>query len=603
MTAQARSDTATMKALTETPLNSPAIIMWLLVMLGPPVIAGLLVQYDYLQDLEHVSTERLTLYEMTLESELQKYEYLPYLISENGMVSTFLIKGGDKLPINRFLYRVNAIAGSSVVYLIDTNGIVMAASNWDRTNNFIGLDLAFRPYFKDAMQGLQGKFFGVGITAGEPGFYISHPIRHEGVVIGVAVAKIALTPLEKLWRKGGETLFVSDSNGVIVLTSRPAWKYMTLTPLDTAILRKIQNQEHYPGLDLRHLPSTTQTRLGMVQEVTIGKERFIQNARAIPGTDWKINYLSPQGPLWERTLSVSLITFVFLGLAILTRLFLRERRQKKLSRQQAIEANHIRDINRQLAQEIEERKKTEQELRDAQEELVQAGKLAALGEMATAIAHELNQPIAATKTYIASCRLMLERDDLSKLEPTLRKISNLGDRMANVTGQLKSFARRSSEKSSEFDLRQAIEEALNLMKHQFHVENCALELSMPDYPVTIKGDRMRLEQVLINLFRNALDALQETESALIGVKLTKVKERAKIHVWDNGPGIAEELGKKIFEPFVTTKKEGSGVGLGLSISYKIIKDMQGDFRATNRDTQGAEFFVHIPLANKQQEKE
>lgn len=140
----------------------------LLILLGIPFLIGLLVQYNYIQDLERVSDERLTLYEMTLESELQKYEYLPYLISENGMVSEFLAKGGDALPINRFLYRVNNIAGSSVVYIIGTDGIVSAASNWDKPNNFIDLDLSFRPYFKDAMRGKEGQFFGVCITVGEP---------------------------------------------------------------------------------------------------------------------------------------------------------------------------------------------------------------------------------------------------------------------------------------------------------------------------------------------------------------------------------------------------------------------------------------------------
>ncbi|MGE4193579.1 MAG: ATP-binding protein [Pseudodesulfovibrio sp.] len=587
--------------LNETRFNAPAVTMGLLLLVGLPFIVGLLVQYDYLQELKQVSDERLTLYEMTLDSELRKYEYLPYLISENGMVSAFLTKGGEGVPVNRFLKRVNTIAESSVVYIIGTDGIVKAASNWDRPNAFIGLDLGFRPYFRDAMEGRQGTFFGVGITRGEPGIYISHPIKDKAEVIGVAVAKIALSPLEHLWKEGGETLFVTDANGVIVLTSRPSWKYMSLTPLDEGTIQEIHNREHYPRFQLKHLPWKTRTRFGFVQETTIGKERFLMNTRGISGTDWKISYLTPQAPLWERTLGVSLTTFVLLGLAVLTRLFLRERRQREISRQQAVEANRIRDINRQLEQEVEERKRTEHELRAAQEELIQAGKLAALGEMATAIAHELNQPIAATKTYVASCRLMLKRDKLDDLDPTLRKVSELGDRMAKVTGQLKSFARKTTDKEIEFDLRQAVKEALNLMKHQFVVENCDLKLSMPGQPVLVMGDRMRMEQVLINLFRNGLDALQDTPEPLIGVRLYEDGDRATIHVWDNGPGIAEEVGKKIFEPFVTTKKEGIGVGLGLSISYKIVKDMRGDFRVANREPNGAEFFIHLPLCKHQQE--
>ncbi|MEF2230275.1 MAG: ATP-binding protein [Pseudodesulfovibrio sp.] len=589
-----------MRGFNETRFNAPTFSVMLLILLGIPCLAGLLVQYAYIQDLERISHERLTLYEMTLESELQKYEYLPYLLSETGEMATFLTRGGDLMPINRLLQRVNGIAGSSVVYLIGPDGIVRASSNWDKPDNFVDLDLSFRPYFKDAMLGRKGKFFGVGITVGEPGFYISHPIRDGDAVIGVAVAKIALSHLEKLWREGGETLFVSDSNGVIVLTSRPAWKFKTLTPLDASVLRKIHDQSRYPGLELQHLPSHTRTRFGFVKEFSIGNERFLRMSRAIPGTDWGISYLTPQGPLWERTLGAALTTFILLGLGILTRLFLRERKLKRLSRQQAAEAKHIRDINRLLALEIEERKRTEHELRSAQEELVQAGKLAALGEMATAIAHELNQPIAAIKTYIASCQLMLKRDKLTDLAPTLAKVSALGDRMAKVTGNLKSFARRSSDKKLEFDLRQAVKESMNLMKHQFHVENCDIALSMPSKPVPVVGDQTRLEQVLINLFRNALDALHDVASPQIGVVVDTADGMAVLAVWDNGPGVPDEIGSRIFEPFVTTKKEGIGVGLGLSISYKIIQDMGGNFRVARRAQGGAEFTIRIPLSQQQE---
>ncbi|CCH47815.1 sensor histidine kinase [Pseudodesulfovibrio piezophilus] len=572
-----------------------------LILLGIPFGVALLVQYDYLHDLERVSTERLNLYESTLKSELKKFEYLPYLISETGMVARLLKDGGSPQSVSQFLEKANTIAGSSVLYVINKQGVVIAASNWREEKNFLGLDLSFRPYFQDAMQSMQGKFFGVGITIGEPGFYISHPVRSGDEVVGVAVAKIVLSPLENIWQEGGETLFVADSSGVIVLASRPAWKYRTLAPLSKATLKIIHDREQYPEFKLRPLSSKTTVRLGFAREVSIGNERFLENSRSIPGMDWTISYLMPQGQLWERTLGTSLTSFVLIGLAILTRLFFRERQQKRFSRLQAIEAGHIRDINKKLALEVEERKRTEHELRAAQEELVQAGKLAALGEMATAIAHELNQPIAAVKTYIASCRLMLKRGKTEDLDPTLQKVSELGDRMGKVTGQLKSFARKSSDKKSEFDLRLAIQESLTLMKHQFHVENCELDLNMSDDPVYIIGDRVRLEQVLINLFRNALDALQETEKPIIGVSLRQVKERAKIHVWDNGPGISEQVDKRIFEPFVTTKKEGIGVGLGLSISYKIIKDMNGDFRAANREHHGAEFFVHLPLSRKKQD--
>ncbi|BDQ36204.1 two-component sensor histidine kinase [Pseudodesulfovibrio nedwellii] len=577
------------------------IFLTFMFMIGIPVLVALIVQYDYIQDLDRVSNERLTLYESTLQSALKKHEYLPFLISETEIVRDLLEGEGNVEEVNSFLESASINSGSAAVYVINENGVVISSSNWKKPKNFIGLNLSFRPYFKDAITGKNGMFFGVGITIGEPGFYISHPIRSNEKIVGVAVAKIVLSSLENLWQEGGETVFVVDANGVIILSSRPSWKYRTLKPLSNETLAKINERGQYPKLKLKHLPAKHTTRMGFMDEVTIDKERFFENTRSIPGMNWDILYLLEQSALWERTLGMSLTTFVLIGLAILTRLLLRERHQKILSRQQAVEAEHIRDINKQLAQEIEDRKRTEVELREAQEELVQAGKLAALGEMATAIAHELNQPIAATKTYIASCKLMLARNLLDELDPTLTKVSKLGDRMAKVTEQLKSFARKSSNTDREFDLRQAINESLTLMKHQMRVEDCELKLTLPDTPILIKGDRVRLEQVLINLFRNALDALQNTESSFIGVTLSASDEKARIRVWDNGPGISSDIDKKLFEPFVTTKKEGVGVGLGLSISYKIIKDMNGDFRARNCLDQGAEFTVYLPLSKQNKE--
>ncbi|WP_419785236.1 sensor histidine kinase [Pseudodesulfovibrio sp.] len=581
-------------------LTSPrilTILVYVLFLAGIPLGVGVLVQYDYLDEFEGVSNERLNLYESTLLAELKKYEYLPYLIAEAGIVSRMLHGADNADQVNRFLEEANSIAGSTVVYVLNTKGIVTSASNWRKENSFIGLDLSFRPYFIDAMEGKQGRFYGVGVTAGNPGYYISHPVRSNGRIVGVAVAKIVLSPLESIWQEGGETLFVSDIHGIIVLASRPEWKYRTLAPLSAQVLRNIHEKLQFPEVKLYPLRLHTAIRLASTKEVTIGKERFLEKSRNIPGMKWTISYLMPQGQLWERTLGISLTTFVILGLAVLTRFFLRERSQRQISRIQAMEADRIRSINTKLEEEVEERKRTEHELRAAQEELVQAGKLAALGEMAAAITHELNQPIAAVKTYVASCRLMLKRDRLADVDSTLVKISELGDRMGTVTGQLKSFARKSQDKKNAFDLRLAIQESLTLMEHQFHIEGCRLELYLTDDPVYVVGNRVHMEQVLINLFRNALDAMQDTKDALIGVSLRRVKERAKIHVWDNGPGIDASVDKRIFEPFVTTKKEGSGVGLGLSISYKIIKDMNGDFRATNRADRGAEFFVHIPLAH------
>lgn len=589
-----------MKFFKDTDIKALPAMIALLAMIGIPAITSLVVQYDYLNGLDRVSNERLTLYGSTFNSALQKYEYLPYLIARAREVKALLSGKGSLEAANTFLETANRKAQSAAIYIMDTRGKVIAASDWKMHDSFIGLDLGFRPYFKEALQGHGGKFFGIGILEGEPGFYVSHPIRDNGKIIGVASTKIALSPLGNLWQHGGETVFVADENGVIILSSRPSWKYRTLVPLSNEVQQRIRERGQYPDPKLKTLQSKSSSLLGF-DEIIVNSKRFLINSRTIPGMGWEMSYLTDEKALWERTIGITLTAFVLVCGAILTWMLYRERRQRIISRRQAEETEKFRKMNRQLALEIEERKRTEQELREAQEELVQAGKLAALGEMATAIAHELNQPIAASKTYVASCRLMLSRNKLEDLAPTLLKVSDLCDRMGDVTSQLKSFIRKSSNKKRNFDLRQAVDEALTLMKHQFTTEDCHLQLTMPENPISIMGDRVRLEQVLINLFRNALDSLQKTENPLIGVTLTSQEDCARIHVWDNGPGIAQDIGDRLFEPFVTTKKEGAGVGLGLSISYKIIKDMSGRIRGGNRPGGGAEFILTLPLSRQSAE--
>ncbi len=565
-----------------------------LILLLVPLLVALLVQYDYLQELERVSDERLTLYESTLKLELNKYSYLPFLIARSGLVTKLLTEGGNEAEVNRFLEEANDKSGARAVYVINPDGIVLCASNWRQPKNYIGLDLFFRPYFKDAMQGREGKFYGVGITVGMPGYYMSYPVVADDRILGVAVTKIDLSQLQTIWQDGGENLFVVDPLGVIILASRPSWNYRTLAPLSAETLQKIHERGQYPEPKLHWLESRPSS-IGLLDMVTIGKEHYVQTTRKIAGTDWEMSYLMDVRALWERTLGSVLTSFVLIGLAILMRMFLQERQQKKTSRRQAREARKIRAINTKLAQEIEERKRTERELRAAQTELIEAGKLAAVGEMATAVAHELNQPIAAFKMYVASCRLMLSRGRMEELDPTLEKVSAIGDRMARVTGQLKSFARKSSDQDQEFDLRQAIHESLMLMQHQFEVESCPVRLDLTDDGIPMVGDRGRFEQVLINLFRNALDAMQGQEDKRLEVQVQVQGNSILLNVLDTGPGIDPGVNERLFEPFVTTKKEGVGLGLGLSISNKIIKDMGGRIKAENRAGRGAEFRLWLPL--------
>jgi len=279
-------------------------------------------------------------------------------------------------------------------------------------------------------------------------------------------------------------------------------------------------------------------------------------------------------------------------------LYWREREQKIISRRRAREAEKFSAINKQLELEIIERRTAETELRETQAELVQAGKLAALGKMSAAIAHEINQPIAAIRTFSASARLMLEKGMSANLDQTLGEISGLTERMGVITGQLKTFARKAPVRLDPLDVRDAIANVEKIMKLQALEDKSELLVEMPDSPVIVKADIVRLEQIFINLLRNALDAVRDMDQKKVTLTLERSDTFAKITVHDTGPGVSDDVQERLFDPFFTTKEIGEGVGLGLSITYGIVTDLDGDIRVANAPSGGAMFMVKLPLYEK-----
>ncbi len=255
----------------------------------------------------------------------------------------------------------------------------------------------------------------------------------------------------------------------------------------------------------------------------------------------------------------------------------------------------LRETNVSLEAEIEERRRTENKLRMTQNELVQAGKLAALGQMSAAIAHEINQPLAAIRTFIASTRIFAERGDIQQVSGNLQIINNLADRMASVTSHLKIFARKSDPaRPDQVKVEQAVDGALFLVDSQIKAAGARIEKKIEAQGLMVTGYLVQLEQVMVNLLTNALDAVADKDTPWIGIKVWTSGKRAYISVADNGPGIPADLINRVFDPFVTTKPVGKGLGLGLSISYGIVQDFHGNIRAANRPEGGAEMIIDLP---------
>ncbi len=214
-------------------------LWWLLLagLLFAALLVWQLTRWAYntaLDDLVETSGERLTLYAGTLRGALNQYAYLPYILSRQADVRILLKSSFNAELVNRYLEALDRQAGSEALYVMNAVGDTLAASNWRDTQSFVGRNYGFRPYFTDAKAGKKGQQFGVGATTGIPGYFMSHPVVENGKFLGATVVKVDLTPLQEGWREGGETVMVSDANGVLFLSSRDDWRYKTLAPLSEA---------------------------------------------------------------------------------------------------------------------------------------------------------------------------------------------------------------------------------------------------------------------------------------------------------------------------------------------------------------------------------
>ncbi|WP_417804991.1 ATP-binding protein [Thalassospira lucentensis] len=551
-----------------------------------------------ISELEKTAQARLALYDSSLRAAIDRYRYLPYVVSRHHQVIDAVSGLGNANTADRYLQQVNERSGAAALYVLDRSGKTIASSNWNTPDSFVGEDYSFRPYFKQSITGAEGFFFGIGVTTGRSGLFISTPIRRngpiDGQIIGVVVVKLELDELERNWQDGGEVVFVADADGVITMTSRSDWKYRTLLPLSPQDRERIVRNRQYSDEKLQSLDIGGQIADGS-GTLTIGSDKFLYDVKKIDGSDWRIFFLTPMNEVTARQGMVMLITVIVSGLILLIILFLRERELKLASQREALEFERIQALNTRLEEEIAERRKTENELRGTQNELVQAGKLAALGQMSAAIAHEINQPIAAIRTFCASAKLMIERGKTEQLDQNISQISSLTERMGAITGQLKTFSRKSTGVLERVDLKVALDNALQLLGPQLESENCQLERNQPNSPLCVQADLVRIEQICVNIIRNALDAMIDSPEKRIRIDLTSDIDTVIMRISDTGPGMSDDALALLFDPFFTTKEPGQGVGLGLSVTYGIVRDFGGSIKAYNAASGGACFEVRLPL--------
>lgn len=553
---------------------------------------------DALNKLIKVGGERMTLYSATLHEALSRYAYLPYVLSQNIDIKILLKSSFNTELVNEYLESLNTEAGAEALYVMSSIGDTLASSNWREPQTYVGHNYGFRPYFTDAKSGMKGRFFAIGATTGRPGYFMSHSVADNGQFLGATVAKVDLTPLQDDWHKGGETVLVSDANGVLFLSSREDWKYRTLTQLSENQRTMILAGRQYGAQSLELLPLKTVETLAEGQKIVrFDNALYLFLSRPLDDLGWQLHHVAPLAPVQERGRVVMIIGTVLTLLLLALSLYARERRQKQISRRKAHQAEAIQEMNLRLQAEIAERNRTASVLHETQKELVQAGKLAALGHMAAGIVHELNQPISAIRTQAASGNLLLDRKETGKVRESLSAINRMTEHMASITAQLKTFAHKIPPKRREHVvLQDCLEGALSMAAPLFNDYGISLVTDVPEKPVVLSGDQVRIRQVLLNLIRNAVDAMKNCEQKDLKINVSVLQQDVEIAISDSGVGIAEQNLGELFTPFFTTKDVGEGLGLGLSISYRIITDLEGSIRVKNLAGGGACFTIKLPLA-------
>jgi C4-dicarboxylate-specific signal transduction histidine kinase len=579
--------------------GSLGLAVALLLFLVAIFAAGGWTERTRLADLRERGAARLELHTTLLEQELARYHYLPAVVRFNPAVLALLRDPRDAAAANRvsrFLRDLNAEAGASDLYVLDPAGKVLAASNWDEEISFVGVDLSYRPYFQDAWRTGLGRFYGIGTTSGEPGYYYAKAIVDGGSVLGVAAVKVSLDELQSPWRRSPtQAAMAVESDGVVILASEPGWKYRTLGPLPKATLDRVKATRQFANVPLEPLGLRTERVLdagARIVSLPHGKggerSRFLLQERVLPPSGWRMIVLSDLEGLGAATRAAQALAGLGLGSATLLVLFLRQRR--RVIRLELVAKKALEHANLALERNVEERT---QALVATQDKLVHSERLAALGQMGAVIAHEMNQPLAALRTLSDNAVTLIRRERAAEAEKNLGMIGQIVDRMAQITTQLKVFARKPKGGIGPVSIGRSLDHALAVLEPRLRAQR--IEVRHPPEDAEALADGTRLEQVLVNLLGNAADALGSRDGGEVDVRVTSNAGRVTIAVRDNGPGIPAEVLPRLFEPFFTTKGPGAGLGLGLTICEGIVRDLGGTLRARNLpEEEGAEFTVELP---------
>jgi two-component system C4-dicarboxylate transport sensor histidine kinase DctB len=558
-------------------------------------IAGVTAERRAQGDLARRAQGSAALHAAVLRSELDKHRSLPFVLAQDPDVAAVL-RSGSTAGARALDHKLETLAGgtrAAVIYVLDAKGMAIAASNWRQPTSFVGSDYSFRPYFTDAKRAGVAELFALGTVSRRPGLFMSRRVEGPNGALGVVVVKVEFERLEADW-SAAEPAFAADPEGIILVTSVTPWRFSTLAPLPAFERRRLHAEQRFGAAPFTVLAASPAVSAGRTPVLTTtalpGGEagRFMVAGADLGAGGWTVFTLTPAGAALRTAAAAAHAVALLAGLTIcgVAAALLRWRGQAtvRAARQEAARAElearveertaELRKTNRRLTVEMDERRRAEAHVHLMQDELVQSNKLAALGQIAAGVAHEINQPVAAIRAYADNAAVFLDRADAKTARGNLSLIAGLTDRIGVITDELRAFARKTTAPAAPVAVREAIEGALLLVGPRIRQQGVHILRNEADEGVHVMAERFRLEQVLVNLLQNALEALEGAGDPEIAVQVATRRAQVRIVIADNGPGVAPRAAKTLFTPFATPKPRG--LGLGLVISRDIIAEFGGE---------------------------
>lgn len=558
-------------------------------------------------DIRERGEATLVLDRALLSSELNRHRATPVVLASEEALKVALAEGSST-SLERVNQRLELLArqtGAAAIYVLNPDGLAVAANNYRTALSFVGTDYAFRPYYREAMAQGSAEYFAMGSVSGRPGLYLTRRIDGPNGTLGVIVVKVELDAVEAAWREQPGESLVADPDGVILLASRPDWKFRTLTPLSDDRREALSRSGQYGDALLQ--PMRPPIAGPPSDRVGIGGNDFLVLRQTLSVENWTLVLLTPAQEASERAGLLRWIVGLAGGLAILSGAWFwraRDRARRRLRQdadaREELEArvdDRTRDLtlaNGRLQDEIDDRERAEARLRHLQADLVQANRLAQLGQTVAGVAHEINQPVAAIRANADNALILLDRAATEEARGNLARIQGLTERIGTIVQDLRTFARKPMPSVTAVAVQEAIEGSLLLVASRIRRDGVRVERRGDTDGLHVTAERIRLEQVLVNLLQNAFEALEGTTPAHVVVAVTTSETDVVIAVEDNGPGVSEVARAALFTPFATDKP--AGLGLGLVISRDIVLGFGGDLTLDALHANGARFCIRLSRA-------